>query len=104
MSSLRESTDTIVSKVYYAIMIEYNTKFKRMDQALKGIRNQIENLEESINKIKMKFDILDQDRLLDSVVFHGVKQQSWMDIQPAVLHTLNQKCPCPRLLRPKSLM
>ena len=44
MSSLRGSTDTIVIKVYDAIMLEYNTKFKRIDQAIKGIRNQIEKL------------------------------------------------------------
>ena len=45
----------------------------------------------------MKFDDLDQEGLLDSLVFHGVKQLSGVDLRALVLHTLNQKMSLPEI-------
>ena len=70
----KEGTELIISQVYDSITLEFNPKFAKIEQALLGsLRFQIENLEERIGRIEKKLDNYDQESMLDSLVFHGVK-------------------------------
>ena len=50
-------------------MLEYNPKFRSIQQSLKSLRTEIENLEERIERLERKQDGYDQNALLDSLVF-----------------------------------
>ena len=72
--SLKEATELIVSKVYDSVTLEFNPKFAKNKQAVNSLRTRIENLEERIGRIERELDNCNQASLLDSHVFHGVKQ------------------------------
>ena len=89
--SMKEPAELIISQVYDAITLEFNPKFAKIEQALKGLRTQIENLEDRIIRIETKLDDFDQESLLDSLVFHGAKQLPSVESRTAILQILNSK-------------
>ena len=95
--SLKESTELIASQIYDALMIEFNPKFQRIEKSLKGLSNELENLEDRLNRLENKLDSYEQESLLDSLVFHGVRQKTGVDTRSAVLLTINQKMSLPEI-------
>ena len=89
--SLKETTELIVSQDYDSVTLELNPKFAKIEQALSSQRTQIENLEERISRIKKKLDDYDQESLLDSLVFHGVKQLPGVDTRTTIFQIINNK-------------
>ena len=69
-NTIKGSVDSIVSQIHDAISVEYNPKFLKIENSLKILRNQIENLEERIGKPEVKLDNFVQNSLLDSLVFY----------------------------------
>ena len=89
--SLKEATELIVSQVFDSISLEFHPKFVKIEQTLSSQRNQIENLEERISRIEKKLDDYDQESLLDSLVFHGVKQLPGVDTRTTISRIINSK-------------
>ena len=84
-NTMKESVDSIVSQIHGAISVEYNPKFLKIEKSLKILRKQIENLEERIEKLEVKLDDFDQDSLLDSFAFYGLRQQHNFDLQTTMI-------------------
>ena len=74
------------------IPLEFNPKFAKIGQALSNLRTQIENLEEKISRIEKKLDDYDQASLLDSLIFHGVKQLPGVDTRTTIFQIIKAKC------------
>ena len=89
--SLKETTELIVSQAYDSVTLEFNPKFGKIEQALSSLRTQIENLEERISRIEKKLDDYDQASLLDSLIFHGVKQLPGVDTRTTIFQIINNK-------------
>lgn len=89
--SFRQSSHDIICQIYDAITLDYQPKFEKIEQSLKTLRNQIINQEEKIMKIEMKLDSFEQEVLLDSLILHGVKQQSGSDLQSTILQVFITK-------------
>ena len=89
--SLKEATELIISQVYHSVPLEFNPNFAKIEQALSSLRTQIENLEERIARIEEKLDDYDQESLLDSLVFHGVKQLPGVDTRTTISSIINSK-------------
>ena len=89
--SLKEATELIVSQVFDSVTLEFNPKFAKIEHTPSSLRNQIENLEERISRIETKLDDYDQESLLDSLVFHGVKQLPRVDTRTTISRIINSK-------------
>ena len=71
-------------------MLEYNPKFESIQQSIKSLRTETENLEERIDRVELKLDGYDQNALLDSLVFQGIKQKQGVSLKPNLLGVINQ--------------
>jgi hypothetical protein len=79
--SFRQSSHDIICQIYDAITLDYQPKFeKKTEQSPKTLRNQITNQKEKNHEIEMKLDAFEQELLVDSLILHGVKQQSGSDL------------------------
>ena len=94
-NSLKESTETIVSQIYDAVTLEFNPKFQLIEKSLKGLKNELEYLEEKLNRLESKLGGYKQKSLLDSLVFHGVRQLTGADTHSALLSIINRKMALP---------
>ena len=66
-------SEDIVNEVYNSISLEYNAKFEKIETTLRKLYNAVNLLENKISNLEDKFDQLEQDALLDSLIFYGVK-------------------------------
>ena len=82
---------TIVKEEYDSIAVEYNPKLEKLEKSLKTLKPLIENLEERVNRIEMRFDDYDQEVLLNSLVIHGMKQQPGVNLNTTVIDLVKQK-------------
>ena len=74
------TAEQIISQVYDGLSVEYNRKFYKIGKVLKGLRAQIESLENRIAKMEYRLDEYQQEAQLDSRVFAGVKQAPGVDL------------------------
>ena len=63
----------IVNEVYNSISLECNAKFEKIETTLQKLYNAVNLLENKISKLEDRFDQLEQDTLLDTIIFYGVK-------------------------------
>ena len=89
--SPKETIELIVSQVNDSPTLEFNPKFAKTERALSSLRTQIENLGERISRIEKKLDDYGQESLLDSLVFHRVKQLPGVDTRTTISRIINSK-------------
>ena len=77
--------ELIVSEIYDSITLEYNVKFEKIEKLFSSLDSQIQSLELRVATIEEKLDDYEQERLLDSLVFFGVKQDPGNDLGTTVL-------------------
>ena len=68
-------SEEIVNEVYNSISLEYNAKFEKKinETTLQRLHNAVNLLENKISKLEDRLDQLEQDTLLDTLIFYGVK-------------------------------
>ena len=89
-SILRQASQTITSKIYDDILLEYYPKYQSIKPSLKSLMTEIENLEEQIERLELKLDGYDQNALLDSLVIQGIKQKPGVSLKTTLLGVSNQ--------------
>jgi len=89
-SILRQASQTITSKIYDDILLEYYPKYQSIKPSLKSLMTEIENLEEQIERLELKLDGYDQNALLDSLVIQGIKQKPGVSLNTTLLGVFNQ--------------
>ena len=83
--------DKVCSQAYDSVTLEFNSKFAKIEQALGSLIFQIENLDERTGQKERKLDYYEQESMLDSFVFHGVKQLSCVDTHTTISSIINSK-------------
>lgn len=90
-SGLKDTAETIISELYKSVSLEFNPILDRIERELKMYRMQTRNLENRIEKIEVKLDDIDQENMLDSLVFNGLKQKPGVDLKTTMLSVLSTR-------------
>ena len=82
-STVKFPTETMVSEIHDAIIIEFSPKFNIIEKQLKSYLHAIEILENRVTQLEAKVEDYEQEAKLDSLLFNGVKQKPSQNLNPA---------------------
>ena len=83
--------------------LEFNPILDRIERELKACRMQTLNLETRMEKIEVKLDDMNQENILASLVFNGLKQTPGVDLKTTLLNVLSTQMGVTDLLAKKLL-
>lgn len=87
-STAKFPTETMVSEIHDAIIIEFSPKFNIIEKQLKSYLHAIEILENRVTQLEAKVDDYEQEAKLDSLLFNGVKQNPSQNLNPSINHII----------------
>ena len=71
--------------------LEFPPKFQSILKSSKSSKVEIQDLENRFANMKSRIDDFDQEKLLDSLVFNGVKQLPGEDLKATTTNIITQK-------------
>ena len=80
------NTQIITAEIYDAIVLDFNPRFERIENLLKGLKSQIEALENRIFTMENKLDDFEQEAMQDCLIFSGIRQTPGSDLDMTVLN------------------
>ena len=89
--SLKQSCEMIISEIYASVSLEFTPKFQSILQSYKSLKAEVQGLENRVQQMESRIDDFEQEKLLDSLVFNGVKQLPGEDLKATTMNIITQK-------------
>lgn len=83
-------SEDIVNEVYNSISLEYNAKFEKIESTLQRLYKAVNLLENKISIIEDRVDQLEQDTLLDTLIFYGVKPNPNVELMDNLIEVITK--------------